>query len=135
MPVPVPESAVGFQPDAQFAVMAQQEEINRLRQEIADLSDRMIWQRAVNLQMQAEFNAQIAALQSQLRAAQSVQDTSPADPAVPDGSAPQEPTGGPDGVSAGPVVDSTVGTDPTAQLAAEQPILHDDHPGEHRRWS
>lgn len=73
MPVPVPDTAEGFRPDAQFAVIAQQEEIVRLRTELASIEDRLVWQRAVNLQIQAEANAQISSLLARLTAEENSQ--------------------------------------------------------------
>jgi uncharacterized protein YdaT len=55
-----------FLPDAHFAVQAQQEEIDGLRQEVKQARDRAIYQRAIVLQLQAEANHQIGLLQGQL---------------------------------------------------------------------
>jgi hypothetical protein len=43
-----------FMPDAHFAVQAQQEELTRIREIEVNLNDRLIYQRAVMLQLQAE---------------------------------------------------------------------------------
>lgn len=55
-----------FMPDAHFAVQAQQEEIDGLRQEVRQARDRAVYHRSIVLQLQAEANHQIALLQGQL---------------------------------------------------------------------
>lgn len=60
-----------FHPDASYAVLAQQEEIDRLRTQAVALADRNIYLAACLRQMQAEANKKIAeqAIElSQLRA-------------------------------------------------------------------
>jgi ribosome recycling factor len=51
-----------FQPDAQFAVEAQQTEINELRGENIKLRDRLIYSDALVRHLRAEANAEIARL-------------------------------------------------------------------------
>lgn len=60
------EQAPPFVPDAHFAVQAQQEEIDGLRQEVKQARDRAIYHRSIVLQLQAEANHQIGLLQGQL---------------------------------------------------------------------
>jgi hypothetical protein len=73
-------TAEPFRPDASFAVTAQQEEIDRLRGEVGTLADRLVWQRACNLQIQAEARAAIASLSARLNAVDTGQPLTPDGP-------------------------------------------------------